>query len=395
MSGLSPERRALPLTDAIYAAAIHPPAWTAFLEELASELGEAAIAMSVMLPGWDLPPEYYRVHLSEKYVPAFERHFRRGLPWPMTDPLFRKGFAHGRALLPDEQVAETDYYKDYMKPQGLAPEGPIAHLMVAADGRPVSGISIQRREGGRPFTDGDVTLCNLLVPHLSNASVIRDERIRSDKEQETRTHILDRVRVGIVILDVAQRIVIANRSAQAILEAADGLTERGGAIHAARPRDERELQRLIRRAIHWDGGDGPPDRLMGGVFEASFLAIGRPSGNASYALVVTRVFASPRLTAVGDEVAAIFITDPAQGQIPHAENFQALFDLTTAEAEVVSLLAAGHSLQEISEQRGVKLGTTRTLLKRVYAKTRASRQGEIIRLVLAGDMPIEDLERDD
>lgn len=393
MSRNTPEQRALHLTDAIYAAAIDPPAWTTFLEELSAELGEAAIAMSLMLPGWEAPPEYYRVHLSERYVPAFENHLRRGLPWPMTDPLFRAGFARASALFPDSEVRGTGYYIDYLKPQGLAPEGPIAHLIVAADLRPMSGISIQRRVDGRPFTDEDLAMCNRLVPHLRTATAIRHERAHAAQAQAANAQMLDRFRVGIVILDQARRIIVSNRSAQLILGRNDGLFERDGAIHAARPQDDRELQRLIHEVILYEGTAVDRDLPRGDeLFAGRFLAVSRPSRKPSYALSLSRLFASPGAFRSGDEAVAIFITDPSPGQIPHAETFRHLLGLTRAEAEVVGLLAAGHPPEEISRQRGTSLGTTRTLLKRAYAKTHASGQGEMIRLVLAGDAPIADLD---
>jgi len=277
----------------------------------------------------------------------------------------------------------------------MAPEGPIAHLIVADDQRPLSGISIQRRVEGRHFTDDDLAMCNLLVPHLATATVIRHERIRSRQEQNARTHVLDRFRAGIVILDLARRAIVTNRSAQAILRSDDGLCERAGIVHAARPRDEWELQRLVRSVIHYDGSEPDGDRLPGGAFQGRFLAVRRPSGKPPYMLVVNRLFASPGRSAVGDEAAAIFITDPSPGQNPYAETFRHLFDLTPAESEVVSLLAAGHSIEEISRKRAVTRATTRTLLKRIYAKTRASRQNELIRLIFAGDAPIADLDRED
>lgn len=395
MSRRTPAERALPLTDVIYRAATDPPAWTTFLEQLASELGGASIAMSVMLPGWDVPPEYYRVNLSERFVPAFERQLRRGLPWPMTAPQFRAGFARGSELFPDSEVARTEYYLEYLKPQGMAPEGPIAHLIIAADQRPLSGISIQRRVDGRHFTDDDLAMCNLLVPHLATATAIRHERIRSHQERSARTHVLDRFRIGIAILDSARRAIVTNRSAQAIFRSEDGLFERAGVIHAARPRDEWELQRLVRNVIHYDGVEPDGDHLPGDAFEERFLAIRRPSGKPPYMLVVNRLFASPRRSSVGDEAAAIFITDPSPGQSPYAETFRHLFDLTLAESEVVSLFAAGQSIDAISRQRGVTRATTRTLLKRVFAKTRANRQAELIRLIFAGDAPIADLDRKD
>lgn len=382
----SPTERAFALTGPLYAAATHPPAWRDFLEALAEDLGGASIAMSLMLPGWNVPPEYYRVNLSEKYVPAFERHFRQGLPWPMTHALFRQGFAHGREIFPDEEVPGTGYYEEYMRPQGMAPEGPLAHLIVSADGRPVSGISIQRMEGGRPFTDADLETCNLLVPHLATATIVRQERIRADQEQVAQGQILDRMAVGIVIVDIAQRAVLTNRAAREMLDAGDGLYERDGVLHATGQRDDRELQRLIRSTIEMD----PAGESASAPFEGGFLSISRPSGQPSYALTSSRVFDSFRKSALGDAVAAIFVTNPTPGQVPHSKTFQLLFGLTKAEAEVVGLLAAGHSLDEISRARGVKLATTRTLLKRVFAKTKTRRQGEIVRLVLAGVAPVGD-----
>ncbi len=376
----SPESRALALTEPIYAAVVDPGAWDRFLAGLARELGDPGIAMSIMLPGWERPPVYHRVNLSERYVPAFERIFRLGgLPWTMTHPAFRDGFGSGCGVFPDERLTETEFYREYMEPQGLAPEAPVAHLISSAEGRPVSGVCIWRRVGGRPFGAADLETCNLLVPHLSNATMLRHARVRADEERTARTEILDRIPVGILVLDLKQRVIVTNRAAQEILEAADGVVLRDGVLHAARPRDERELQRMIREAIRFDPNPG-----FATPFEPGYLAIERPSGAPAYAAVVTRVFSSPKRSAVGDEVAAIFIGNPTPGRIAHANTFRELFGLTRAEAEVVALMSVGNSLEEISEIRGVTIHTTRTLLKRVFAKTQTNRQGEIVRLVLAG-----------
>ncbi|MGH0032039.1 MAG: hypothetical protein ACQGVC_19785 [Myxococcota bacterium] len=381
-----PAGRALDLVDSIYAAALDPPRWSEFLARLSHDLGDTAIAMSLLLPGWELPAEYYRIHLSPEYVPAFERHFRSGgLPWPMTDPVFRGGFAWGREVFPDAEIPSTGFWADYMEPQGLAPEGPLAHLIVSAEGRPVSGISIQRRVGGRALDEDDVETCDRLVPHLATAMAIRNEQIRSVQEREARTEILDRMPIGVLILDDARRSVVKNRLARQILEQDDGLFERDGVLHAARPADEQRLQSLIRSSIGFD----PGDPLGGGPFEGRFQAVRRPSGKPDYALFMTRLFGSQKPSSVGDEVAAILISNPAPERPAHVDTFRQLFGLTGAEAEVVGLLTAGYSLDEISQRRGVKLTTTRTLLRRVFAKTRTRRQGEIVRLVLGSGAPID------
>lgn len=54
------------------------------------------------------------------------------------------------------------------------------------------------------------------------------------------------------------------------------------------------------------------------------------------------------------------------------------FDLTPAEADVACLLFTGLNLEQISQRRGVSIGTTRSLIKRVLTKSNCSRQAELV-----------------
>lgn len=60
-----------------------------------------------------------------------------------------------------------------------------------------------------------------------------------------------------------------------------------------------------------------------------------------------------------------------------------LFGLSDAEAKLVSGLAEGSTLQQVSEQAGVSINTVRTQLQSVFTKTQTHRQVELIRLVHA------------
>jgi DNA-binding CsgD family transcriptional regulator len=64
---------------------------------------------------------------------------------------------------------------------------------------------------------------------------------------------------------------------------------------------------------------------------------------------------------------------------------QARFDLTTAEARVAGLLAAGHSVAGIGDKLGIGVNTVRTHLQRAFAKTGTRRQSELVALVLRPD----------
>ena len=188
--------------------------------------------MSLQLPGVAAQPEYYRTQLDAKYLPVFEKHYRRGLPWPIADPLFREGFRRASELFPDDRVAETEYYRDYMQPQGIAPEGPIAHLIVADGGLPISGISIHRLHGHRRFDNEDLAMCNLLAPHLARAHAVRRQLRASQQEQGVRTKVLDRLPTGVVLVDATRRVVAANRAGERILARRDGIQLDDGLLHA-------------------------------------------------------------------------------------------------------------------------------------------------------------------
>jgi DNA-binding CsgD family transcriptional regulator len=62
---------------------------------------------------------------------------------------------------------------------------------------------------------------------------------------------------------------------------------------------------------------------------------------------------------------------------------QGLLDLTATEARVAQAIASGAQPQEIALSLGVKIGTIRSHMKTIFAKTGTSRQAELA-LLLTG-----------
>ena len=58
------------------------------------------------------------------------------------------------------------------------------------------------------------------------------------------------------------------------------------------------------------------------------------------------------------------------------------FGLTPTEAEIAARLADGNNINEIANALDIRPGTVRVHLRSIYRKTRVSRQGELVRLVL-------------
>jgi hypothetical protein len=174
------QERALQLIERIYEAAIEPDAWNAFVEDLSVTFGGAGVALSVQSPGnpYDNVARVgtYRAGLLDEFGSVYYKHLKLGLPWGdiTRDPELMSRFALASETFPDEKLPETLFYKEFMEPQGLAPEAPIGHVIhVNTETFEASGLGIYRRIGGRAFVTEDILLGNMLVPHLARAFEIQ------------------------------------------------------------------------------------------------------------------------------------------------------------------------------------------------------------------------------
>lgn len=371
--------RILQLVDRIYAAAVEPQGWLSALSELSESLGGAALHLSIRLPGAEDTPAdpVIRVHLDERYHPAFLRFALEALPWKSFDRTrIEAGFVRANELLDREPIEQTEFYREFMLPQRLAPESPLVHLISSAEGRPVAGMVVYQREGCRPLGDADVALLDALAPHLGRAYQIHCKLSEVRHSHRALREVMDRLPTGVILLDKDARIVLTNRSADQILALGDGIRVERGRPQLDDPRQERAFQQVVARAVR---SHPRPGHTSGGT-----LSVSRPSARRAYPLTVIPLLAPPPGTNLGEAVAVVFLADPEGTQISATEVLEALYDLTPAEAELLSLLAEGRSLDEVATLRGVTRNTVRSQLKQVFAKTGTSRQGELVHLVLTG-----------
>ena len=368
--------RAQPLIEALYAGAVDPPRWQRFVQRLSDSTGGTAVVLSLELPGAVPGREIYRVGFHEDYIGRFAEYARRGLPWgPMDGPPFDKAFALASENFPDEGLEETKFYREYMKPQGFAPEAPLAHLLAVSESPIPSGIAIYRRVGARPFGAADFDLVNLLVPHLKRAFQISVRLGGIQRERLALMEVLDRIPFGIVLMDEHRQPVIANRASHKIFEQDDGISLGHGGVRAGRPAEDRALRSLIDGVLEAPDGELVPD---------TYMNVSRTSGGRSFQIMVSPLLEAPADSASRDAAVALFVTDSESRQGTTADVLRALYSLSPAEADLVQLLSSGHSLDEAARLRHVTMNTVRTQLKRVFAKTQTGGQAELVQMVLTG-----------
>ena len=196
------------------------------------------------------------------------------------------------------------------------------------------------------------------------------------RDAEALAFVLDRLPVGVLLVDGSGHVVWMNASARTRIAAGDELTLRRGRLTARWHADTDAIQRLIERAIAAGGSGVLPDPEV--------LSLSRSSAGPSRLVIVGR--AVQRLgppPSRGAAQAVIFLSD-AQHQL-HAsrQRLRGLFDLTPAESELLALLAEGCSVRAAAERLAITHESARTYLKHVLHKTGTRRQAELVRLALS------------
>lgn len=364
------------LIDKLYAAALQPERCQDFVEALSEALGGPAIFLAHQLPGLPVPLRSCRVHLRPIPDSVLMEVYQKGLPFfDGSDASLRSGFVPMSDVMDVDELASSDFAAEWMVSQGLNPRGGFGHTFGVEGGDGVAALVIFERNGCRALGSDDLALCNLLAPHLANSYLLQRRIGDEQHERLALGEVVNRLPIGIVLLDREQHPVFTNRTADRIIALDDGFSLGPEGLHAANAHDDASLQKVFDDII-W----GRRSTKHGEVV----LAVSRPSGKRAFPVIVGKLHEVVNGTSTEDAAISVIFGVPEAGQGISPEALQSAYELTPAESELVGLLAEGLSLREAASRRGVSLNTVRTQIKHVFAKTETNRQGALIRLVLTG-----------
>jgi DNA-binding CsgD family transcriptional regulator len=169
---------------------------------------------------------------------------------------------------------------------------------------------------------------------------------------------LDWLSCGVVIVDEDIRPIFANRAGHALIDKGRFPLLRKATLYRPDPLEG------IRRAI--------------AAFRDTYATVSCRVGNPPLICTVANLQQS---CANRRGRAVLFVTDPKQMRTTRLADVAGL-GLTRAEAALAVEFANGHSLQTCADRLGISLTTTRTHLRRIFEKTGACRQAELMRLIL-------------
>jgi DNA-binding CsgD family transcriptional regulator/PAS domain-containing protein len=363
---LSPDARALALTDAIYEAALAPEAWNGALELLKDALCGSAINLRVETFGSADAVEQRWLGFDPAFQRAYAEHYYREDVCSSSWPVGRTATAD--ALVPREVRRRAPFFHELCVPFQL--DDMVGGLVESSE-RGSIAISILKARGNKPFDETHTALLDRMLPHLRRAVRIDAALSASEAERARDWEALERLPVGAFVVAADGKLRRANPAGARML--GNGLRVGAQGLMAETAPATRALRR------HLDAARKPnePSRIETGV---SLPRVGRSS---LFALAV------PARASVGFWRASsdvlLLVTDPAARIEPPPDVLTRLFGLTQAEARVALLVGRGLSPKQAAEQLGVTWNTVRAQLRSIFAKTQTPGQTALVRcLTLLG-----------
>src|ERR1700737_1347665 len=348
--------------------------WRGALESLCDLTGSQAASFWV-LDGSEQPrlPTFIYVNFDMSSIKEYLEHtasFDPTVQYPVAPP--HEPIVHDGLVITEREKDKHPYY-DWHNRRIETRFRMVGQTHVAP--KVQAGVALHRtRKAGR-YEPKDINRFSFLHSHLDRALAIGIRFGSQAATQQSTNEWLDRSVSAILFLDERKNIVFANRAARALESAGDGVRLDKDGISLLHRRDNDKFQSLITQEL---SPVASPSASLGGTMRAL-----RPSGKTPYGIFVSPVSRNYPVLSMLRPAVCIVITDPdRQTPLPN-HRLQAAFGLTPAEAKLAALLAAGGDPRAAAAKLEIAYGTARTRLGQIFQKTETSRQGKLIRLLLA------------
>lgn len=356
--------------DRIYEAGAIGDFWPNVLHELGAVAGGRGSVMLVADPAstrWvasagiqDLIADWFRE--------GWYRHNTRGDRLQASQSA---GFVREIDIYDSREHIESDpNIKDFLRPRGM---GWAAGTIIPVPSGDNLLFSIEREFRKGPVGDTALRRLNELRPHLARAALFSArlglERARAMAEA------MQTIGLPAAVLRRGGVLSAANSLFEKLIPAV--VADRQNRITLA----NRESDRLLERAI---------SSLDRGIKQGQVFSIAVPAGGDRAPMALHIVPVCGAAHDIFSRAVSILIATPVDRTAsPTAELLQGLFDLTPAEAKVARAIARAQSIEAIATAHHVTAETVRGQIKAIFMKTGTSRQAELTRLLTGLAMPIE------
>lgn len=335
----------------IYDAALSPGLWEAALTQLVDRFAPTRWDNAMLLWERIAPPGGRFVGWAGVHAVARQGYlhtFAGNNPWSVRGHDLAIGTVlRSDQMVPRDELVESQFYRDFLGTfsfdagvLGLLDRQGDSHLCLCLPGP--YGESTERLE----------TALRLLLPHIQRAVRISRRIGEAELSAATSRTVLEATPSAVIMCNADMTVTYMNPAAERLVEA-DYLQVNAAKLYFA----ESRLCNMLRTL------GGPDSRARCRAF-----MLDQP-GKTPVGFMAVRA----------DDNQLMLIGAHNHRSSPESvERLGELYKLTPAEARLAATLAEGASMEDFAATRGISMNTAKFLLKGVFSKTGARRQGALV-----------------
>jgi DNA-binding CsgD family transcriptional regulator len=260
-------------------------------------------------------------------------------------------------MLPTSQRSSV-FYEEFIRPQGL---GSTSGLFLHRGQHDSAFLTLVGATGSQGLSERQRRQLDALTTHISRALRMQMRLQQQELDAAIAESTLDTLAVPVFVLDESRKLLYANALARRLMSEEAALRFLNGRFCPACCAGHEQWQIACTQGgllLTRKNGGALPLTLMPVPWQSSLAHL----RHGSLTLMVAAAMSTPA---------------------ERAQRLRLFYKLTAAEADLAVLLCCeGLSPQECADRRGVSIGTVRSQLKSIHAKTGVTRSGQLSRLVL-------------
>jgi DNA-binding CsgD family transcriptional regulator/PAS domain-containing protein len=369
------------VVGSIYDAALDPALWTDALAKIAEFVGGQAGALGSK----DMVSKFvnvdHHVGLDLQYMQMHsETHGE--FDSLASVPLFDVGqVVSPPELMPHDDDCEGRCCQELARPQGRRD---MAGAVRERPGKTCEFLSVVRSEANDTVDNGNDMVdhemhrrMSLVAPHARRAILIGKTIDQKANEVATLANALDSLSAGVFLIEANGRIVHANAAGRGILGVDDFLRSIGGRLVARDTKINRTLQDIL-------AGRGALEIGSKGIA----LPLTAREGECHVAHVLPLAAAARRRAGAPRTVAAVFVCRATLETPSSADVIRRAYQLTPTELRVLLAIVNIGGIPEVATALGVADTTIKTHVGRLFEKTGAGRQADLVKVVAGFSTPL-------
>ena len=369
----------------VYSASLDSDLWPVALQALC-QLLDADIAQMLYIDpnalmfsfsaGYGFDPHQYDIGAAK-----FRRHLG-------GDPVANYGISHLNEVFSDARVVPHALKHASAMHQEIRVPARMEHMLTVflTDGSlDWTGLCFFRRPEKPPFSAQDEQALSRFCEHIRRATFIHKSLASTTYSQRLNELVLDKLGMGVLMMDDNQHIISCNSEAQSIIAATGALQLNDNLLNANNQKDDARLKNVMQLALnnHSEHEQAMVVKITG-AHDDVFASITKLQLQPLQEKRQPQNIPTAHYTATIPARANLLVTlHTVSHKHPPVEALKDIFKLTTAEAELALLLADGHPLQKAASQLERSTGTARVQLQSIFRKTNTNRQANLVRLLCA------------